>query len=177
MLRWDRQLENWIVAHRASGLDGIFRWLTYIGTWGAVWLVLAALAAVWWRRPGVLLWVAVADGLAQLATSLLKLAIPRHRPRVHTLVAEPHTHSFPSGHAASSFACAYVLAAAAPRFRISLYVLATAIAFSRAYVGVHYPLDVLVGSLFGLALGYRVVAAARRVTAGSRSSSGSRVGL
>lgn len=134
--------------------------------------MLAAAIAVWSRRASVFVWVAAADAAAQLATTLLQLAIPRHRPRVHTLVAEPHTHSFPSGHAASSFACACVLAAAAPRFRVPLYVLAAAIAFSRAYVGVHYPLDVLAGSLLGLALGYGVVAVARRVTAGSRSWSG-----
>jgi undecaprenyl-diphosphatase len=66
------------------------------------------------------------------------------------LLDVPTTSSFPSGHAATSFACAYVLARAAPRFAILFYVLAALIAFSRSYVGVHYPLDVIAGALIGL---------------------------
>lgn len=153
MLGWDRRLESWIAGHRVSALDPVFRWLTYAGTWGAVWFAIAAAVAVISRRWQVLLWVAVADGLAQLSTTLIKVAVPRTRPRVHTLVSEPHTHSFPSGHAASSFACAVVLASFAPRLRWPLFVLAALIAFSRAYVGVHFPLDVLVGAGVGILLG------------------------
>src|SRR5215469_4983309 len=143
MLGWDRHLESWIAGHRVSVLDPVFRWLTYIGTWGAVWLVLAAVIAALSRRWQVLLWVAVADLAAQLSATLLQALIHRDRPHVHTLVAAPHSHSFPSGHAVSSFACAVVLAAFAPRLRWPLYVLAALIAFSRAYVGVHFPLDVI----------------------------------
>ena len=168
-LDWDRQLESWIAAHRVSFLDPVFRWLTYLGTDGAIWLALGALAALASRRWSILAWVALADVAAQLATGLIKLAVPRHRPAVHTLVKEPHSHSFPSGHAASSFACAVVLSDYAPRWRVPLYLLAALIAVSRAYVGVHYPLDVLAGVLLGVGLGYGVLAIAR-----SRSSSGSR---
>lgn len=174
MLRWDRHLETWLAGHRVSWLDPVFRWLTYAGGGGYVWLALAAAFALVWRRPGILVRVAVADGVAQGVTTLLKLAIPRHRPRVHTLVAEPHTHSFPSGHAASSFACAVVLGAAAPRWRVPLYALAALIAFSRVYVGVHFPLDVLAGAVLGSLLGLAVLALAPRATAGFRSWSGSR---
>jgi undecaprenyl-diphosphatase len=153
MLGWDRRLESWLAGHRVSVLDPVLRWLTYIGTDGAVWLVLAAVAALVLRQYRVLLWVVVADLAAQLSTDLIKAAVPRARPRVHTLVAEPHSHSFPSGHAASSFACALVLAAYVPRLRWPLYALAGLIAFSRAYVGVHYPLDVVAGAAWGLVIG------------------------
>jgi undecaprenyl-diphosphatase len=171
-LNWDRHLESWIAGHRVSFLDPAFRWLTYLGTDGAIWLALGAVIALTSRRWSVLAWVAAADIAAQLATDLIKLGVSRHRPAVHTLVTEPHRHSFPSGHAASSFACAVVLSAYASRRRVLLYALATLIAFSRAYVGVHYPLDVVAGAVLGVGLGYGVLAI--RAIAGSRSSSGSR---
>jgi undecaprenyl-diphosphatase len=173
MLGWDRHLESWIAGHRLSVLDPVFRWLTYIGTWGAVWLVIAAVVAAVSRRWQVLLWVAVADLAAQLSTDLLKALIHRDRPHVHTLVAEPHSHSFPSGHAASSFACAVVLASFAPRLRWPLYALAALIAFSRAYVGVHFPLDVIGGAALGSLLGWAVLEL-RGATEECRNSSGSR---
>ena len=173
MLGWDRHLESWIAGHRVSSLDPVFRGLTYVGTWGAVWLVIAALVAAFSRRWQVLLWVSVADVAAQLSTDVLKAVIHRDRPRVHTLVSQPHSHSFPSGHAASSFACAFVLATFAPRLRAPLYILAALIAFSRVYVGVHFPLDVLAGAGLGLLLGWATVAVAR-ATERRRSSSGSR---
>ena len=59
------------------------------------------------------------------------------------LVELPSTYSFPSGHATVSFACATVLALAVPRLRVPLFALAALISFSRVYVGVHYPFDVL----------------------------------
>jgi undecaprenyl-diphosphatase len=165
VLGWDRHLESWIAGHRVSFLDPVFRWLTYLGSDGAIWLALAAVVALTSRRWSVLAWVALADLAGQIVTDLIKFTVRRHRPGVHALVKEPHSHSFPSGHAASSFACAVVLSAYAPRWRLPLYVLAVLIAFSRAYVGVHYPLDVFVGLLLGLGLGYGVLAVRARFRA------------
>jgi undecaprenyl-diphosphatase len=134
-------------------LDPVFRALTESGNAGAAWLVLALLVAVYLGRWQVFAWVAVADGMAQFSTALIQRAVGRHRPRVHTLIAEPHSYSFPSGHTASSFACAVVLVSFAPRLRVPLYLLAALIGLSRAYVGVHYPLDVLGGALWGIVVG------------------------
>jgi len=67
-------------------------------------------------------------------------------------VDTPATYSFPSGHATVSFACATVLALAVPRLSLPLFTLAVLISFSRVYVGVHYPFDVLAGAVLGIAI-------------------------
>jgi undecaprenyl-diphosphatase len=119
--------------------------------WGALWLTLIAVALADWSATG------------------LKALVDRDRPpadypRPKALVPVPHDASFPSGHAATSFAAATVLTFAFPRLAPGLYVLAAAVAFSRVYVGVHYPLDVLGGA----ALGVLVATALRLLVRGRR---------
>jgi len=95
VIAWDKHLERWQVAHRAGFLNPVFEGLSYAGTYGAVWLALAALIALAWHRPQVFVWTIVADAVGELVADALKAAIPRERPHVHALVARPHTHSFP----------------------------------------------------------------------------------
>jgi undecaprenyl-diphosphatase len=128
-----------------------------VGTLGAVWLAIGLALALVRRRPDLLLLVLAADGVADLAALGLKRLVGVDRPPVRyaepkALVHVPGDHSFPSGHAATSFACATVLAFAFPRLAAPLYVLAAAIAYSRVYVGVHYPFDVVGGALLGIAV-------------------------
>jgi len=151
MIRLDRRVEAWIVAHRVGALDHPFVWLSATGVFGLVWIVLGAVVAVALRRLSVFLLVVVADVLADLAASGLQAAVGRPRPdETHRLV-EVSSFSFPSGHAATSFACALVLASFVPRLAVAFFALATLMAFSRLYLGVHYPLDVLGGGVLGLA--------------------------
>jgi undecaprenyl-diphosphatase len=88
----------------------------------------------------------------------LKFTFDRVRPSDRFDDPEPllriaHTPSFPSGHAATSFACAGALAPyVTRRIAVALYVLAGLISWSRVYVGAHYPLDILVGAALGLAI-------------------------
>jgi undecaprenyl-diphosphatase len=170
VLAWDRQLERWQVAHRAGFLNPVFEGLTYAGNYGALWLAIAAAAALVLRRPQIFVWTLVADGLAQLLSSALKDAIARARPHGDALVTRPHTHSFPSGHATASFACATALALLLPGLRVPLYLLAAAVAWSRVYVGVHYPLDVLAGAALGVAIGLGVARALPRLAGARRRS-------
>jgi undecaprenyl-diphosphatase len=168
LIRADRHLERWIVHHRPGWLDPLFVFLTHIGTYGAVWLALALVLAAVTRRWQVLVLVAAADALADAVAEILKTAIARDRPPLvyahpKPLVHSLQTHAFPSGHSATSFACATVLARLFPRAAPGFFVLAAAIAFSRVYVGLHWPLDVLAGSVLGAVLGLLVLVLSRRV--------------
>jgi undecaprenyl-diphosphatase len=154
------------VAHRTEPFDTLFVALSHLGSYGFIWLTLAVLGVVVWRRPVVFPLVVIAYFTSSAVTDVIKLVVDRSRPIDHPLVSQPATHSFPSGHAATSFACAATLAPFAPRHaKPVLYVLAAAIAYSRVYVGVHYPLDVLGGAAIGLLVAtalQRLPAALRR---------------
>ena len=106
----------------------------------------------------VLIADAAADGLA----GLLKDATHVRRPaEPHDLIAVPHSRSFPSGHTSTSFACATVLAFLVPRSAPLAYVLAAAIGYSRLYVGVHWPTDVIAGAVVGVVTALLLLAAVR----------------
>jgi undecaprenyl-diphosphatase len=111
----------------------------------------------------------VAVAVADWSATGLKALIDRPRPPVRyaepkALVPVPHDASFPSGHAATSFAAATILSFASPRLAPFFFLLAAAIAFSRVYVGVHYPLDVIGGAVLGVfvATSLRLLVRARR---------------
>jgi undecaprenyl-diphosphatase len=169
LVGFDRHLERLVVEHRSGVLNPLFEALSWVGTAGAVWLGIALAAAVLLRRPSLFVMVVAADALADGAALGLKQAIGRQRPPLRypqprPLVHVPHDGSFPSGHAATSFACATILTFALPRFSPLFLLLALAVAFSRVYVGVHYPLDVLGGAALGVAVAtaLRLLATARR---------------
>ncbi len=128
--------------------------LSIAGSWSGIWLLIALALAILWRRPNIFLLVAAAALTTQVITSVLKLVFGRDRPPAvvldpKPLLEVPTTSSFPSGHASTSFACAYVLSRLAPRLAPAFYALAVLISLSRVYIGVHYPLDVLAGALLG----------------------------
>jgi undecaprenyl-diphosphatase len=156
------------------GLDDVFVGLSRVGSQGAIWLLIAIVAALYWRRPAILVYVVLADLIAGVSGALLRQAIGRERPPLRfpdprPLVHVPGSGSFPSGHAATSFACAATLAWLTPLSPVALYTLAALIALSRVYVGVHYPLDVIAGAALGLAVAtaLRLLVEARRRSARS----------
>jgi undecaprenyl-diphosphatase len=152
-----------VIHHRWHPLNDVFVWLSKIGTYGLVWLVIGLVVALVWRRVMpfalVVLAVAAADGIA----TLLKVAIGGTRPSDKgSLVTIPHSHSFPSGHTAVAFAAAVVLSWLVPRAAPAFFVLALAIGYSRIYIGVHWPLDVVGGAVTGLVTALLLLAVARR---------------
>jgi undecaprenyl-diphosphatase len=128
-----------------------------------VWLVIALALSIVWRRVSPLLLTALAVYAADGIADAVKAAVGEHRPtNSDPLVAMPHSHSFPSGHAATAFAGATVLSALLPRAAPAFYLLALAIAYSRLYVGVHFPLDIIGGAAIGIATALLLLAVARR---------------
>jgi undecaprenyl-diphosphatase len=123
-----------------------------------------------WRRRLPLAFAAalVATGVASLVVHWLKLAFDRDRPPVAdpdlgSLVAIPGNPSFPSGHSATAFAAATAVAILCPRMRPWALAIAAAVALSRVYLRVHFPLDVLVGAAVGAGLGALCALAALRL--------------
>jgi undecaprenyl-diphosphatase len=111
--------------------------------------------ALIWRRPWFIVLVLASDFVADTVSYGLREWIGRRRPPLvypepRPLVGVPHSGSFPSGHASIAFACATVIAWRAPRLAFPAFALAAAIAWSRVYVGVHWPLDVLGGAALGI---------------------------
>jgi undecaprenyl-diphosphatase len=160
-----------VVHHRAGWLNPVFEGLSYAGRLGLLWVVLALVLCGLYRRWGVLAFTLIAVALADWSSVALKALVDRPRPPLrypepHPLVSTPHDASFPSGHAATSFAAATMLSFAFPWLTPFLVLLASAVAFSRVYVGVHYPLDVLGGAALGV-----LVATALRLLVTSRRRS------
>jgi membrane-associated phospholipid phosphatase len=122
-------------------------------------LVLALMRRSVW--PFVLTAIALlaADGIA----GIVKSAVGENRPdEPHPLVTIPHSHSFPSGHTATAAAGATMLSVLYPRAAPLFIVVAAAIAYSRLYVGVHFPLDVVGGAVIGVATALLLLAIVRR---------------
>jgi undecaprenyl-diphosphatase len=115
-----------------------------------------------WPFAVVAIAVFAADGLA----GIVKVAVGENRPaEPDPLVTIPHSRSFPSGHTATACAGAAVLSYLYPRGMPFFVLLAAAIAYSRLYVGVHFPLDVLGGAVIGLVTALLLLAAVRRRSA------------
>lgn len=152
---------DWIQAHLRCGLlDAALPVISWTCDHGELWVLLAAVLLLLkgQRRRGAAVACALALDLVS-CNLILKPLIGRVRPfavnpAVELLAAPPLDASFPSGHTAASFAAVFALrAAGSPLWRPALAA-AVVIAFSRLYLYVHWPSDVLGGALLGAAVGW-----------------------
>jgi undecaprenyl-diphosphatase len=175
LVRLDVAVYAAIAATPTPELDRGFRRLARAADHSKLWLagaaVLAGAGGAAGRRAAV-------NGVGSIAltSSVVNLALKplgarrrpdrsRHRVPVARHVAMPRSTSLPSGHAASASAFATGVSAAAPDAGIPLSTMAALVAYSRVHTGVHYPLDVIAGSIAGSALAPMAVAALDRLRA------------
>lgn len=138
------------------GLEGVAKALGRAGNNGAIWFVVGVLLAVLDGSDREAWLICAALGPIAIGLNyLVKLAVRRPRPVLEGLPplgGAPSSLSFPSAHATASFAVATAMTRVDPLGALA-FVLAFALALGRPYLGMHYPSDVLVGAVLGIALG------------------------
>lgn len=161
MLDWLLNLDASILLYiqesvRNPVLTPYVKVITTLGNGGAIWILLTLIMLIIpkTRRIGCMMVLSLI-GTLLINNMLIKNLVARTRPYevvggLTYLISKPREYSFPSGHAASSFAAAWVMFRQLPkRYGVPALLVAILIALSRLYVGVHYPSDVLFGMISG----------------------------
>ena len=152
---------DFIQSHlRSDILDFIMPLITGLGEGGLLWICLSMILLLFrkTRRTGIAM--AVSLTLEVLCCNgILKPFVARTRPcdvntAIQLFVPHPSDYSFPSGHTGAAFAATSALFFSKNRIWIPALILAMLIGFTRLYLYVHYPSDVLAGALLGIMLGW-----------------------
>ena len=163
MLDWVQQID-WAVLHgmrdvlSCGVMDFLMPRITALGDNGVIWIVAVAAMTISkkYRTYGIAMFAALAVGVL-VGNVCLKNLIARSRPcwleQVPLLIANPSDYSFPSGHTLASVIGAFMLTAANRKFGAAAIPLAALIGFSRLYLYVHFPSDVLASVVLGTAIG------------------------
>lgn len=152
-------------ALKCDALDFIFTGITHLGDAGIIWIIIAVVLLFFkkTRKTGICMGIALLLGVF-FGNLILKNVIARERPftyetarmtaeNVSALISLPHDYSFPSGHTLASFGSATAIFMNNKKYGIIAYAVASLIAFSRMYLYVHFPTDILGGILLGIAFG------------------------
>lgn len=142
-------------------LDSLMKFITALGNGGMIWIGATILLLIpkKTRKIGMMSAVALLGSLI-INNNIIKNIVQRPRPFVtftdlQIIIPTPSEYSFPSGHTSSSFAAAAVFYRHLPKkLGLPSVILAGLIGFSRLYVGVHYPTDVIAGVIMGILLSY-----------------------
>lgn len=151
---------DWMQRNLRCGLLDVFLpFVSSLSNHGEIWIVLAVLLLLFKRqRQGLSVGAALILDLIS-CNLILKPLFNRLRPcmvntAVELLITAPTSGSFPSGHTAASFAAVFALKCSGSPLWRPAAVLASIIAFSRMYLYVHWPSDILGGVLLGAAVGW-----------------------
>ena len=163
---FDLPILDWIAANlKCTFLDFLMPLITVLGDAGIFWIAVAVvlLLVPKYRKAGLSMGVALLIGLV-VCNIILKPLVGRIRPyeyqlihfgkTIELLVATPHDYSFPSGHTIASFEAAVALTVHNRKLGIPALILAVLIAFSRMYLYVHYPTDVLASVILGTCIAF-----------------------
>ncbi len=146
-------------------LDKVMPFITNLNNWIIAYLILILGLIIYGGKQGRIAAILIILGIAindQVCSNLFKDLIDRLRPcltlsDVHLLVNCGPGKSMPSSHAANNFNLAVILSYFFPRFRASFFTIASLVALSRVYVGVHYPSDIIVGAILGYLIAYLLI--------------------
>ncbi len=161
-VNFDLPILDWIAENLRCGfLDTVMPLITILGNGGIFWIAVSVvfLLITKYRKAGLSMGIALLMGLV-VCNLTLKPLCARIRPydfygqTMQLLVATPHDFSFPSGHTIASFEAATALAIHNKKLGIPALILAGLIAFSRLYLYVHYPTDVIVSIGLGIAFAF-----------------------
>jgi undecaprenyl-diphosphatase len=165
----DRQALAWINSHHSVVLDALLAPIAYAGEAGMLWFAVSLGLLIFGRRADRLTGLRL--GLTIILTDRLiayPLGVAFHRTRpylalegVRQLGFHWQGTSFPSGHAHSVWIAAIILGDQYPKLTLPLVLFALLTCYSRPYFGMHYPLDVIAGSVIGIASGFAVVGVRR----------------
>ena len=164
--RFDFPILDWIAEHLwCPFLDTVMPTVTHLGDGGILWIALAVilLCLPKYRKTGLSMGVALLMGLL-ICNLWLKPWIGRLRPFdyqlqcygrvIPLLIKAPTDFSFPSGHTIASFEAATVLLLRHKKWGTPALILAILIAFSRLYLYVHFPTDVLTSVILGIGIAF-----------------------
>jgi len=153
------EILKWINSFFQSDfMDFLMTKISWIGNNGAVWIVVALvmLALPKYRRCGAVMAAGLILGLV-FGNIILKNLIARPRPcwifeGIEMVITVPKDYSFPSGHTLSSFVSAFVILGRDRQLGIIAFCVAAVMAFSRLYLFVHFPTDILGGIMLAAAI-------------------------
>ena len=152
-------------------LDKFFGYITNVNHWYLVYVILLFISFKYGGKRGkiaaisTIFLILVSD---QFGASIIKPLLGRIRPcNVLTDALTPlgctGSYSFPSNHAINNFAAAVFFYSLFPKLKIILFVVASLMAISRVYLGLHYPSDILGGAIIGAGIGYLFASAALKI--------------
>lgn len=151
-------------------IDNIMISATKLGDNGFIWIITGFIFVLIprTRKTGAILFSVLFLNFL-LNDIYLKNLIARPRPfvsfpQLQLMIAAPSSFSFPSGHASSAFASAYVLSGEFRKYSYPIYIFASIVAFSRIYLGVHYISDIAAGCLMGTICGIIILYADKKIT-------------